>query len=291
MNRKLFFVFILFLTACAMGKISFYAPRASTITIPPRIKTIVLTTRTAGGSKTIQSLFINLDTLSNYTLQTVYFDTSLKNEMPPPLDWGTIDLMTEHDSTAVLVSLEARLFRKKTEMVNTSKGTDQRWVYYQRYCWRIYEPATRSILDSNTFEVPDMFILDNEGRAFNIQDRYAGKIYSLRILPRIVATERYYFRKGNSQMKKADKLVRDLHLDPASVIWKQQSESPNKKVARRACYNLAVYYEFKGDPDEALEWAERSKSLGEKKAGQLIPELKQHKRGLLQFGNQPLRNK
>ncbi|HEY6160156.1 MAG TPA: hypothetical protein VI112_03005, partial [Bacteroidia bacterium] len=135
---------MLLLASCTMGRLSFYAPRASVITIPPTNKTLVLTARTSGGYKTITSLFQNLDTLSNYNIRTVFLDTAEKKEMPPPLDWGTIDLMTEHDTTKVLVSLEARAFRKQTEMVNTYKGTDQRWVYYQRYYWRIYEPHTRS---------------------------------------------------------------------------------------------------------------------------------------------------
>jgi hypothetical protein len=139
--------------------------------------------------------------------------------------------------------------------------------------------------------VRDIFELDTSNKYINVQDRYAGQVYSQRIIPGIFPTERYYFRKGNSQMKKADKLVRDLHLDPAAGIWNSQSSSSNKKIARRASYDLAVYYEFKGDPDLALEWAKRSKDLGEKKANLLISQIVQHKRALLQFGNQPLREK
>jgi hypothetical protein len=46
--------------------------------------------------------------------------------------------------------------------------------------------------------------------------------------------------------------------DEAGKLWEKETASDNKKIAGRACYNMAIISEINGDLEAAIKWAQRS---------------------------------
>jgi pentatricopeptide repeat protein len=67
-------------------------------------------------------------------------------------------------------------------------------------------------------------------------------------------------------LKLAKSYVKSGDWDAAIEIWKDLLNDSDKKIARRSTYNMAIASEIKGGLDTAIEWANKAKELGEKKA-------------------------
>lgn len=94
---------------------------------------------------------------------------------------------------------------------------------------------------------------------------FAALDYSKRIFPIWKTEVRYYFVEGNKNFKEASRLVKENKWEDAIKIWKQYVKVNDKEIASRASYNLAIAYEILGDIDLAIEWAQISFDLKEKK--------------------------
>jgi hypothetical protein len=44
----------------------------------------------------------------------------------------------------------------------------------------------------------------------------------------------------------------------AAQLWQQETNNPDRKVAGRACYNMAIISEINGELDAAIAWAQKS---------------------------------
>jgi hypothetical protein len=63
------------------------------------------------------------------------------------------------------------------------------------------------------------------------------------------------------ELRKATAFTADDKWVEAGAIWDQLAESPNKKQAYRAAFNLGVAYERDDVLDQALLWIEYADSL------------------------------
>lgn len=88
-----------------------------------------------------------------------------------------------------------------------------------------------------------------------------GSAYAARISPVIAVITRYYYGKTNSQFKLAKQCVKNNNWERAKKIWESMLNDQNPKIAGKASYNLAVYYEKAGNLDKALEMARKANSL------------------------------
>lgn len=88
-----------------------------------------------------------------------------------------------------------------------------------------------------------------------------GNAYAARISPVTATIARYYYGKTNSQFKLAKQCVKNKNWERAKKIWESQMNDKNPKIAGKAAYNLAVYYERSGNLDKALEMARKANSL------------------------------
>lgn len=145
--------------------------------------------------------------------------------------------------------------------------------------WRVYN--FKSELISDEYRYTDFLAFTGQGLTqnealANLPSKYdalfqtgfhTGKRYGRRITPLWVTESRQYYTKGNDELKKAAKKVKIGQWETAAEIWKKEALNKEKKVAGRACYNMAVFSETRGNFDIALEWSNKAYSdFGNKKA-------------------------
>ena len=212
-----------------------------------------------------------------------------------PIDWDeVVSICGSYDSDAILV-LEAFDSDSRTivgdpvQRIKKVRGVKVKEIRYPaslimeiRSGWRIYDVHNKIIVDENIFtEVkeyksygfsPDDAIrnLPAKNSAIRSSGIFAGRQYGLRISPAWVKIRRNYFIGKHDDLKLAKSYVKNGDWNAAIEIWKDLTESPDKKIAGRASYNMAVFSELKGVLDVAIEWANKSRELGEKKAAKYI---------------------
>jgi hypothetical protein len=136
--------------------------------------------------------------------------------------------------------------------------------------WRIYDPSTRNILDEYVLYKD----LDFQGRVGNpvraansLLGRQeavrqagieAGQSYGLRIVPYSIRVSRFYFVRGNRNFVIAKRMAQSGDWDAAGKIWQQETTSASRKVAGRACYNMAIISEINGDLNAAVGWSSKA---------------------------------
>jgi hypothetical protein len=243
-----------------------------------------------------------------YTVTIAALDTALKGtgrqQVLPPLDWKTVGRIIGTDTTTALVVLEA--FDSNTDIVYDLVPTQQRQsdgttttINQHRArgrvnvitTWRIYDIKNKTISDQFTQTSNQVF----EGQGQTQQDalgrlpaRYemsrragivAGSQYGHRISPQFVWVAREFYRKakGTPEMKAAGRLARFQNWQGASDIWNKLASNPDPKVARRASFNMALIAEQSGDLDLALQWANRSAQMGDRRAPRYVQTLQQRK--------------
>ncbi|MDX9695460.1 MAG: DUF6340 family protein [Bacteroidales bacterium] len=94
---------------------------------------------------------------------------------------------------------------------------------------------------------------------------YTALDYSKRIFPVWKTETRFYYIDGNKQFRLAASLVNEGKWNEASEIWKQYVKNTDKELASRACFNLAVASEMEGNIEKAVQWAQISFDIKEKK--------------------------
>ena len=214
---------------------------------------------------------------------------------PVPLDWNeVISICGSYDADAIL-SLET--FDSDTRTIygepytrvikkNKLKIKEIRYpatlIMEIESGWRIYDANNKKIIDENRFREVKEFNsnglsveeatrkLPSKRSAIKESGLFAGQQYGFRISPVWIKVGRSYFIAGDKQLKLAKSHVRNGDWDAAINIWKDLVNNLDKKIAGRSAYNMALASEVKGGIDTALEWANRAKKIGEKKADKYI---------------------
>ena len=265
-----FFIYciLIFISSCKeTAEINLVAPSPSAITLPPHIKTLVFSDRSGENKNAFIGFRKEIATISNYKTLFVNLDPDFRQTPAPPLVWATVADLVNKDSTKISVVLEE--YVKPYSNNNHSSFP----IFY----WRVYDWKNKTILDECKYVGNSYFTIDS----------LAGRDYADRLVPQFFNETRDYYRLGNSQMKKADKMVRYIHWDQAVKIWEKLSVDSTAKIVPKVFFNLAVAEELKGNFDQAIQYAERSKRLGNVKADNYILLIKRHKRAMEQFQNEP----
>lgn len=136
--------------------------------------------------------------------------------------------------------------------------------------WRIYDVNNKIILDEyvmnknltstgtgiNPVNAAKAII----GRKESVLElsKSMGQNYSLRIFPYRVRVSRDYFVRGSDNFVIAKRRAQTGNWDGAAELWNNEVSNSNRKIAGRACYNMAIINEINGNLDSAVEWASRS---------------------------------
>lgn len=190
----------------------------------------------------------------------------------PRLKWSEVDSLCSVYGSDILVVLEAsRMVNKYTLVGNYDDGYyGANDIVYWGY-WRIYDPLLKHYVDEHL--VRDSLFMEENSSTFKnlyggiIPDRLQsfadvgytlGEGYARRITPRWDNVSRAYFCFGEKRLEASCYYIRLEQWDKASALLEQIVEEKDSKWAGRACYNLALIYEMKGDISTAISWIRKS---------------------------------
>lgn len=83
-----------------------------------------------------------------------------------------------------------------------------------------------------------------------------------RLNPKWSTELREYYGSGNSELEKARRLMQRDKWDEATAIWNKLTTSDNKKIQKRAFYNMALAAELKGSYRLAFYWLDKAMDAG-----------------------------
>lgn len=200
---------------------------------------------------------------------------------PFSLPWDTVERICRENNSDVLFSLE--LFDAQTKVNYSGSSTDLKTVINNipalrqqvsmttlvKTGWRIYDPASRNILDEYILSRDLVFsgsggplaagsALIGRKEAVKQVGNKAGQAYAYRIVPYSVRVSRYYFVRGTGNFSVAQRMAQTGNWDGAARLWQQETTNASRKVAGRACYNMAIISEINGDLEGAIQWAQKS---------------------------------
>jgi len=205
--------------------------------------------------------------------------------LPAALTWDQVDKICEDHDVDVLFSLafydtDTKASAQATEMeipnpVGIKAKVPAIGITLRTRIqngWRIYDPATKEILDEYAFDNN----LVSRGKGINpikavktIMNRkeevvetssHIGDYYAKRITPQSRRVTRDYFVKGTDKFEVAMRRAQSGKWNSAAELWQEEVSNPDGKIVGRACYNMAIINEINGDLDKALDWAQRSYS-------------------------------
>lgn len=239
-----------------------------------------------GSNAAAQGMFDELSTNKRFKFVALLDSMALENRaadvFPAPMDWVEVQRICDENGVQVLFVLE--VFDTDTkisydmDMVNqnTPLGTIQ--VPRHRATsttkittgWRIYDPKNKLIRD-------EYFVRDrvtNTGSGINpvkalsaIMKRdqivkslstRMGRFYASRVRVQYFRVYRDYFNKGSHNLKIAKRRADVNDWDGAAELWLKDTESAKRKVAGRACHNMAIHCEIQGDVYGAQKWAQKA---------------------------------
>ncbi len=222
---------------------------------------------------------------------------------PEPLPWSKVEEICMNSQADALITLEAfdsdsRLAFANVVVREKNKAgvlvdvpyVDANMRMTVTNGWRIYDFKEKRIIDEHR---SDDF-MDFTHRGVNPQMASAGlpprmnmlmstgfragQDYGYRISPMWVAVSRQYYKKGSKAIENAHRRVQARNWEAAADLWKREANSPDPKIAGRACYNMAVFSEIKGSLDIAKEWADKAYTLHKnKKARAYLAVIRQRK--------------
>jgi hypothetical protein len=207
--------------------------------------------------------FVSVKKLSNLDLRSYGAGV-----FPVYLSWDTVERICRENNADVLFSLE--LFDAgSTVGLNIANFVQVLNMKTQvKTGWRIYDPATRTILDqyfinrdlncqSGNFLTVASAQLGRKEAVIRAGNR-TGEDYATRIIPYTIRVSRFYYVRGNASFSLAKRMARAGDWDGAANIWRAATTSRSGKVAGRACYNMAIISEINGDLNGALQWARKA---------------------------------
>ncbi|MDC0249592.1 DUF6340 family protein [Flavobacteriales bacterium] len=217
------------------------------------------------------------------------------SSFPIPLDWNEVkSICGSYDGDALLVletfDSDSRVIVgspvSRIRKVKAVKVKELRYpatlIMNVESGWRIYDVNKERIVDENKFSElkefkawgysPEEAQLNLPSRRIAIQQSgiYAGEQYGFRISPIWVRANRTCYVGKYKELKIAKQYIQSRDWDAAIKIWMPLTNNLDKKLARRAAFNMALASEAKGGLDAAIDWANKAKKLGEKKAHNYI---------------------
>jgi hypothetical protein len=208
--------------------------------------------------------------------------TNSPGMFPAPLSWDVVEKYCDDNNADALFALE--LFDTDSKIdysvyktsIKTPFGAipsiEQQANMHTlvKAGWRIYDLRDKEILD----EAAVARTLNYYGRGMNpllaaqalinrkeaVKEvgNAAGHAYAFRIIPLWIRVSRNYYVRGTNNFKLAKRKARTGNWDAAAQLWEEETHNPKRKVAGRACYNMAIINEINGHIEEAINWAQRS---------------------------------
>jgi hypothetical protein len=217
------------------------------------------------------------------TIQRPNCYSSVVGAFSPPLSWDEVREICQRDGIDVLFVLEVFDTRLRIppppvpvvpqtpgEIINGVVNTQVPITTDIKTGWRIYDPVQNTINDeiylNNSFTFSAGVLNAPQavsalmGRKEMIKQTadQLGRNYASRIIPYWQRVSRDYYVKGTPSFRTAMRRARSGNWDGAGELWKSETNHRKRKIAGRACYNMAIISEINGELDEAIKWAQRA---------------------------------
>jgi hypothetical protein len=223
------------------------------------------------------SRFSEVKLLNAVELRTIGAGT-----FPTALPWDQVDKICQENHVDALFALEmfdtdnkisyaVNPVSIKTPLGNVPAIEQQaNMLTTVKTGWRIYDPLGRNILDeypisrsiahSSSGINPAVAAAALVGRKDAVKEvgSKIGHVYALRIIPYWLRVSRDYYVRGTDQFRIARRKAQTGNWNEAAQLWQQETNNPDRKVAGRACYNMAIISEINGELDAAIGWAQKS---------------------------------
>jgi hypothetical protein len=239
-----------------------------------------------GSQATSESLVDELDASKRFNeVKLLKYDgkgTNNPSGYPSPLDWTSVQDICKENNADVLFSLE--LFDTDSKIayaahpvkINTPLGNvpaihqEATMTTSVKAGWRIYDPYNKMILDESA--VARQLVYRGRGidptlaakalierkEAVRQVGAKAGAAYAYSVIPVWLRVSREYYVRGSNNFKIARRKAESGNWNGAAEIWNDETKAGKRKVAGRACYNMAIISEINGRLDEAIQWAQKS---------------------------------
>ncbi len=240
-----------------------------------------------GAARLIQGIYDELTKNERFFKIKIIKDPNLRSAgmgvFPAALSWQDIDKLCADNEVDAIFSLsfydtDALIDFKLVPVEVTGPLGISATVMEQHLTirtiiktgWRIYDPANKIIWDE--FSINEEVI--SSGKGINPMKAYEtvvgrkeavmqissniGQAYALRILPYRIRVNRYYYVGGSPNFKIAKRRAQTGDWHGAAELWEQELTNPKRKIAGRACYNMAIINEIDGNLVDAADWASKS---------------------------------
>jgi Family of unknown function (DUF6340) len=239
-----------------------------------------------GSASSLSALILELKRNDRFTEVKTLVRPDLGNNVPStypaPLSWDVVDSICKQNELDAIFALElfdtdSRItYAAQPVKVNTPLGkipavnqqaTMQTMV---KTGWRIYDSKGKYILDE--FAVASQLQFRGSGinpvmaanalisrkDAVKEVGAKAGEAYAYRVLPYWLRVSRKYYVRGSENFRIARRKAQTRNWDEAGKLWYEETSNSKRKIAGRACYNMAIISEINGDLDESIKWAQKA---------------------------------
>jgi hypothetical protein len=259
-----------------------------------------------GQDAALDALVLELQKENRFEVETL---DALENDLgesgvdSSAVSWAEIKSICEKHQIDALFYLthfdaETEVSLKKTKMEQLNMMREKTKISAQEITletliqngWRIYDPFLEEVIDEFTYSqqiiskakgsdpVAALRAIGSRRDSMLSKGRQTGNSYGERFKPYEHEILREYFVKGTDKLVKAGKSMAIGNLSQAAELWEEEVNNPKAKIKGRACYNLAVGMELKGDLEQALEWASKAnQSLNDKNSMKYLRDLEKRK--------------
>ncbi len=200
-------------------------------------------------------------------------------ETPELLNWDSVAFICDQNGADALLVLEN--FDSNSDLIASTvtgqvgaviNGQTQPVVPRQIRMnvisyWRLYDPKNRKIIDQ--YQTSTFLVFENpDGLTIPPPDALpqtayaAGSEYIGRFLPGFYMVRRDMYKRGKADAKqqflRAFRHAETADWQGAMELWKPLTNHSKRKVAGRACLNMAVACEVLGDNQGAIDWATKA---------------------------------
>ena len=208
-------------------------------------------------------------------------------EVPDMLPWDKVEEICRTEGADALLVLETfdsntdLLARSATEQLSSVITTGKpkptppsEFRMNLAAYWRLYDPENQRIIDQYQHNGYMTFrtvggIPPPDALPRTAYD--AGRAYMDRFLPGSYQVKRKLYKRTSGaarrQFKAGYRRTEVANWNGALELWEPLADHHKRKTAGRACVNVAVANEVKGNTEPALEWAQRSYELYRNKLG------------------------
>lgn len=197
------------------------------------------------------------------------------------LTWIDMKRITDKFNVDVVIMMDYLSMNDKLEdKYATKKGFIQYYLKFEiisKAHWKIYYPYQDLMVDDYSYSEkfvweamdPDkrmaIELLPDYDKTFREAAYWTGYDYAKRILPTWQKNTRSYYSRGTEKLRKGAEMVENNKWEKAIEIWKDNLKHSDAEVVSRAAYNIAFAFEMMGKIDLAIQWAEKSLSVKNKK--------------------------